>query len=70
MENNELISNRLLEWFDGRRQNVMAQRLGISQATLSQIIRGRRKITADVIFKLAEKGCDINWLLTGKSINK
>jgi len=49
-------------------QEVLADRLGVSQGYLSTIERGKREIGAEVLLAMSrEFGKSIEWLLTGKS---
>lgn len=47
----------------------LAELLNISQPRLSQYISGRNQIDQDILLRIGDLGCDINWLLTGKSTN-
>jgi plasmid maintenance system antidote protein VapI len=44
---------------------ALAAMLGISQPRLSNYIRGEHDIPNDLMIKLGEIGCDVNWLMTG-----
>lgn len=47
----------------------LADLLEISQPRLSQYISDKNQIDQDVLKKIGKLGCDINWLLTGRSTN-
>lgn len=51
----------------GLRQIEMARVLGVEYGYLNQIVRGRKRISSTVIFRLAELYPDLNlnWLLRG-----
>jgi transcriptional regulator with XRE-family HTH domain len=49
-------------------QEVLADRLGVSQGYLSTVERGKREIGAEVLLAVSrEFGKSIEWLLTGKA---
>ena len=48
-------------------QEVLADRLGVSQGYLSTVERGKREVGAEVLLAVSrEFGKTIEWLLTGK----
>lgn len=48
------------------RQIDFANRVGISQTTLSRLLNGKQEPGPDVLMKLCEAGYNVNWLLTGR----
>lgn len=46
------------------------EELGLAKGGLSQYTRGRNALGSNMIIKLKEMGCDIDWLLSGKGDDK
>lgn len=42
------------------------QHSGINQTQLSRVLRGESIFSADMLLKISESGCDMNWLLKGE----
>jgi transcriptional regulator with XRE-family HTH domain len=42
---------------------------GLSKSQVSHFMNGRRRLSREVLEKLAMNGVDVNWLLTGKSLS-
>jgi len=42
------------------------QHSGINQTQLSRVLRGESIFSADMLLKISESGCDMNWLLKGQ----
>jgi len=66
MKNENLIGERLKEYaIQYGSSTDLAKNLGLSPQHLNAYISGRSKPGADILIKLKELGCDIDWLLTG-----
>ena len=42
------------------------QTVGINQTQLSRVLRGDSIFSADMLLKISESNCDMNWLLRGE----
>jgi len=63
------IGARLKEFGDGNFKNFsrFAEALGMKAQSLYVYINGKSSPGAEIISKLLDLGCDINWLLTGRT---
>jgi len=63
------ISIRIKEFIDKNfngNNSALAKSLGMTPQSLYRYTKGTREPSAEILTKLAELGCDINWLLLGK----
>lgn len=60
------VGERLRAWRDGRTQFELATQLGTFPQSISQYENGGTPRNWAFLAALAEAGCDINWLLTGR----
>lgn len=67
----DVIGERLRQFAKDKFRTIraLAEALNMSEENLSQYIKGKSAPGAPLLIKLAEKGCDIQWLLTGVEID-
>lgn len=64
---NQQFAKRLRDTIDRRPQVYISKRIGISQNTLSNWMRGNIPQSIEVLAQLSkELDVDLNWLITGK----
>lgn len=68
---NETIGERLRQFAKDKFGTIrkLAELLEMSEENLSQYTRDKSKPGANILLKLNELGCDLNWLITGKEGN-
>lgn len=70
MEEKEAVQCRIRQIMERQNLNAgaFAESIGVAQATISQILRGRNMPSTDVLLRLHQRYPDVSldWLLTGK----
>lgn len=70
MEEKEAVQYRIRQIMEQQKLNAgaFAESIGVAQATISQILRGRNMPSTDVLLRLHQRypNVSLDWLLTGK----
>lgn len=70
MEEKEAVQYRIRQIMEQQKLNAgaFAESIGVAQATISQILRGRNMPSTDVLLRLHQRypNISLDWLLTGK----
>lgn len=62
--NKQIIKDRLKETFNGDTQDRIAEKINLSQSTVSKLLSGVQVPTTDQLFDISEKyGVSVDWLL-------
>lgn len=69
--NNELVIARLKEVFQGESQERVAERLNITQSTVSKILRGSQTLSLEMAYLVADRyEISVDWLLGLSDVKK
>jgi len=62
------ISERLKQLIGNRKQKDFADEMGVTPTRINQYLNERQEPASDFLRKLASKGVNINWFLTGEGV--